>query len=173
MSSTSAVNLTWDFSSRRQVFAPAGKTEWKTNAPYVKSCHAAWQDTRYISVIVRSAQFTWNELPEWSAFFSQSIHPILAGLIFNIIPFFLRIFFSQFYASLKKKKSKSRRGNCLILPHANYGPGSFYKLIIDPHNNLLPVGLIALIISEFIVHSTKLLNFYWSRAIQLIPNCTL
>ena len=24
----------------------------------------------------------------------------------------------------------------------------------------------------FIVHSTKLLNFDWSRAVQLIPNCT-
>ena len=27
-------------------------------------------------------------------------------------------------------------------------------------------------ISYIIVHSTKLLNFDWSRAIQLIPNCT-
>ena len=27
-------------------------------------------------------------------------------------------------------------------------------------------------ITSFIVHSTKLLNFDWSRAVQLIPNCT-
>ena len=27
-------------------------------------------------------------------------------------------------------------------------------------------------IPQIIVHSTKLLNFDWSRAIQLIPNCT-
>ena len=28
------------------------------------------------------------------------------------------------------------------------------------------------LITPFIVHSTKLLNFDWSRAVQLIPNCT-
>ena len=28
------------------------------------------------------------------------------------------------------------------------------------------------VINAFIVHSTKLLNFDWSRAVQLIPNCT-
>ena len=93
--------------------------------------------SRYISVVVRSAQFTWNELPQWSAFFSQPIHPILAGLIFNIIPFFLGIFFSQFDVSLKKKKNQNEDEAT-----ASYGPGSFYKLIIDPHNNLLPVGLL-------------------------------
>ena len=27
-------------------------------------------------------------------------------------------------------------------------------------------------VSTIIVHSTKLLNFDWSRAVQLIPNCT-
>jgi len=29
-----------------------------------------------------------------------------------------------------------------------------------------------IIINVVIVHSTKLLNFDWSRAVQLIPNCT-
>ena len=119
---SSAVNLTWDFSSRRQVFSPAGKTEWKTNAPCVKSCtQPAKVMSRYIFVIVHSRQFTWNELTSIKCFFSQSIHLILAGLIFNMIPFFPGDFFLNF-TFLQKKKSKSRRGNCLILPHASYGP---------------------------------------------------
>ena len=33
-------------------------------------------------------------------------------------------------------------------------------------------GIYGDIVSTVIVHSTKLLNFDWSRAVQLIPNCT-
>ena len=36
----------------------------------------------------------------------------------------------------------------------------------------MPSVMWSLVLSVFIVHSTKLLNFDWSRAVQLIPNCT-
>ena len=34
------------------------------------------------------------------------------------------------------------------------------------------IGLHSVLLPLFVVHSTKLLNFDWSRAVQLIPNCT-
>ena len=37
---------------------------------------------------------------------------------------------------------------------------------------IIMIIVVIVIIIIIIVHSTKLLNFDWSRAVQLIPNCT-
>ena len=88
----------------------------------ILSCHAACQG--YVTIHLRNSPLRTVHMKRINLnkvlFSSQSIHLILAGLIFNIIFFFWE-FFSQFNISLKKK-SKSRRGNCLVLPRASYGP---------------------------------------------------
>ena len=79
--------------------------------------------SRYISMIVRSAHTVHMKRINLNKvlFFSQSIHLILAGLIFNTIPFFLGIFFSILRFFKKKKiKIKTRQlprlASCWLRP---------------------------------------------------------
>ena len=61
-------------------------------------------------------------LTSLKCFSSQFIHLILAGFILTN-PIFSRDYFLNILnVSSKTEGAKSRRGNCLVLPHASYGP---------------------------------------------------
>ena len=51
-----------------------------------------------------------------------SIHPIYISWFYLNQSNFFQGLFSQLNVSSKKKRPKSRRGNCLALPHASYSP---------------------------------------------------
>ena len=63
-----------------------------------------------------------RELTSLNCSSSQFIHLILAGFILTN-PIFSRDYFLNILnLSFKTEGAKSRRGNCLVLPHASYGP---------------------------------------------------
>ena len=69
----------------------------------------------------RYSQFKWNKLTSLKCFSPQFIHLILAGFIAT------NLIFSRDYVLNKlnvfsKKKAKRKTSNCLVLPHASYGP---------------------------------------------------
>ena len=63
---------------------------------------------------------TWNELTSWKRF--PSIYPPYISWFYLNQSNFFQGLFSQLNVSSKKKRLKSRRGNCPVLPHASYGP---------------------------------------------------
>ena len=68
----------------------------------------------------RYSQFKWNKLTSLKCFSPQFIHLILAWFIATN-PIFSRDYFLN-KLNVQKKRPKWRRGNCLVLPHASYGP---------------------------------------------------
>ena len=67
----------------------------------------------------RCSQFIWNELTSLKCFFPQFIDLILAGFILTN-PISSRDYFLN--ETLLQKKQKGQNQDCLVLPHASYGP---------------------------------------------------
>ena len=108
-----------EFSSRRQLFPSAGKTEWKTNAPYVIS-YPVTQPAKVMSRYISPRKVHMKRILNKVLFFSQSIHLILAGLILNIILFFSGIFFLNLTFLLKQNQNQDEAiaSSCLMLATA-------------------------------------------------------